>query len=93
MTDEDCERELVMCRDGGAPQALAVLDLIRKRQRQIDSAREVARVQEMLDKQNKLFHDHADIDCFMLQYSLSNYGKLARFLMLVLLGSSLHLDR
>lgn len=89
MTDEDCERELVMCRDRGAPQALAALDLIRKRQRQIDSAGEIARVREMLDKQNKPFHDHADIDRFLLQYSPSNYGKLARFFMLVLVGDTL----
>ena len=89
MSDEDCERELVMCRDRGAPQALAALEMIRKRQKQIDAAEEIARVQEMLEKHNKPFHDHADIDKWLLQYSPSNYGKVARFFMLVLVGDTL----
>ena len=89
MTDEDCERDLVMCRDRGAPQALAALDLIRKRQKQIDAAGEVSRVQAMLDALCKPFHDHADIDRFLLQFSPSNYGTMPRFSMLVLVGDTL----
>ena len=42
MTDEDAERDLVMCRDKGAPSALQSLDQIRKRQKFIDSAEEDA---------------------------------------------------
>ena len=71
MSDEDCERELVMCRDRGAPQALAALEMIRKRQKQIDAAEEIARVQEMLEKHNKPFHDHADIDKWLSQWFLA----------------------
>ena len=89
MTDEDCEHDLVMCRDRGAPQALASLDLIRKRQKQIDIAGEVTRIQDMLDAQTTPFHDHADIDRFLLQFSPATYGSMTRFSMLVLVGDTL----
>ena len=89
MTDEDCERDLVLCRDRGTPQALASLDQIRKRQKAIDVAEEVTRIQELIESRNTAFHDHADIDRFMLEHNSSTYGVLARFHMLVLLGGTL----
>ena len=78
-----------MCRDRGVPQALISLDQICKRQKTIDIAGEVARVQALLESRNTPFHDHADITRFMLQYSPSSYGVTARFFMLVLLGDTL----
>ena len=89
MTDEDCERDLVLCRDRGTPNALASLDQIRKRQKAIDVAEEVTRIQELIESRNTAFHDHADIDRFMLEHNSSTYGVLARFHMLVLLGGTL----
>ena len=89
MTDEDCERDLVLCRDRGAPNALAALDLIRKRQKTIEISGEVARVQALLESQNTPFHNHTDIDRFMLEHSSSTYGRLHRFRMLVLIGGTL----
>ena len=89
MTDEDCERDLVLCRDRGAPAALASLDQIRKRQKAIDVAEEVQRVQEMIESQNTPFHDHADVDRFLLQFGSSTYGVQSRFKMLVLVGDTL----
>ena len=45
--------------------------MIRKRQKQIDAAGKIARVQEMLEKHNKPFHDHADIDKWLSQWFLA----------------------
>ena len=44
--------------------------MIRKRQKQIDAAGKIARVQEMLEN-NKPFHDHADIDKWLSQWFLA----------------------
>ena len=89
MTDEDCERDMVMCRDRGTPSALAALDLIRKRQKEIDIAGEVARVQALLEARNRDFHNHADIDLFLLEHSPATYGVEHRFHILVFLGETL----
>ena len=89
MTDADCERDLVMCRDRGAPAALQCLDQIRKRQRAIDISGEVVRVQKLLDERNNPFHDHEDIDKFLLTHSQSTYGVEARFPFLAFVGDSL----
>jgi len=89
MSDEDCERDLVRCRDRGAPAALASLDQIRKRQKSLDVAGEVFRVQSLLLEANTPFHDHTDIDRWMKQFGASTYGVQARFKMLVLVGDTL----
>ena len=89
MTAEDCERDLVLCRDRGAPAALASLDQIVKRQKAIDVADEVNRIQELLESRNTVFHDHEDIDRFLVEHSAATYGVLSRFHMLVLLGGTL----
>ena len=89
ISDEDCERDLVMCRDRGTPAALTSLDLLRKRQKEIDVAGEVVRIQEAIESRNTPFHHHADIDRFMLQFTPSTYGVMAWFSMLVLLGDTL----
>lgn len=78
-----------MCRDRGSPAALASLDQLRKRQKTIDIAEEVVRIQDLLDSQNTPFHDHADIDRFMVEHSPSTYGVSKRFSMLVLVGDTL----
>ena len=44
--------------------------MIRKRQKQIDAAGKIARVQEMLENK-KPFHDHADIDKWLSQWFLA----------------------
>ena len=89
MTDEDCERDLVMCRDRGAPAALQSLDQIRKRQRSIDISGEVTRIQQLLDARNSPFHDHEDIDKFLLQHGPSTYGVEPRFPFLAFVGDTL----
>ena len=87
--DENSERDLAMCRDRDTPAAVASLDLLRKRQKEIEVAGEVMRFQESIDSRNAAFHHHADIDRFMLQYTPSTYGVMTRFKMLVLLGETL----
>lgn len=89
MTDADCERDLVMCRDRSAPAALQCLDQIRKRQKAIDISGEVARVQRLLEERNNPFHGHEDIDKFLLAHGPSTYGVEARFQFLAFVGGTL----
>ena len=55
MSDEDCERDLVRCRDRTAPGALAALDQIRKRQKILDLEDEVERVHKELVSRQSAF--------------------------------------
>ena len=88
MSDEDCEKDLVRCRDRGAPAALTCLDQIRKRQKILDIEEEVKAVHESIESKQRPFRDHPDIQKFQKQFDPSTYGVQARFKMLVLIGDT-----
>ena len=88
MSDEDCERDLVRCRDRTAPGALAALDQIRKRQKILDLEDEVERVQKELVSRQSAFRSHQKIEEFQRQFLPSTYAVQARFRCLVLLGGT-----
>ena len=88
MTDAECERDLVRCRDRAAPMALAALDQIRKRTKILELESEVEKVQRNLEAQQRAFRTHPEVEKFKLQFSPSTYGMLSRFKCLLLVGGT-----
>lgn len=88
MSDDDCDKDLVRCRDRTAPSALAALDMIRKRTKMLDLEEDVANVQRSLEAGRRGFRQHAKIDEFMMQFQASTYGVESRFRCLVLVGGT-----
>ena len=88
MADADCERELVRCKDRGAPTALQALDVIRKRAQVLQLEDEIKDVQNRLRELQAPFRDHPSLDQFKKQFEASTYGKVARFRTLLLVGGT-----
>ena len=88
MSDADCLRDLVRCKDARAPGALLAFETIRKKDRMQNLQDEILRVQESLRLRQKPFLSHPLIDGWLKQYEPQNYGVLARFQVLALVGGS-----
>ena len=88
MSDKDCERELIRCKDRGAPAALLALDQIRKRASVLALEDEIKYVQDELEKAQVAFRDDPMVTKFVKQFDKSNYARLARRKCLVLVGDS-----
>ena len=88
MTDAECERDLVRCRDRAAPMALTALDQIRKRTKILELESEVEKVQRNLEAQQRAFRTHPEVEKFKLQFSPTTYGMLSRFKCLLLVGGT-----
>ena len=88
MSDEDCERELVRCKDRTSPAALLALDQIRKRTHVLQLEDEIRHVQDMLKQAQAPFRPHAEVEKFQKQFDMSTYGRVARFRTLVLVGGT-----
>ena len=88
MSADDCEKDLVRCRDRTAPSALEALDKLRKRTRQLDLQDEIASVQRMLEVRQKRFKAHDKVEEFVQQFGQSKYGVSCRFKTLVLVGGT-----
>ena len=88
MSDEDCERELVRCKDRSSPTALQALDQIRKRSLVLKLEDEIKDVQDTLKKSQSPFRDHPDVTKFQKQFEMSTYGRMSRFRTLVLVGAT-----
>jgi hypothetical protein len=88
MSDADCERYLVRCRDRTAPAAVLALEQIMKRGRMLDLAEEMTKVQKTLESRQCKFRSHSSIDAWLLQFGNSTYGFQPRFRCLVLIGGT-----
>ena len=88
MSDEDCEKDLVRCKDRTSPAALLALDQIRKRSQILQLEDEIKFVQEELRKLQAPFRDHPMVAMFQKQFDMSTYARQARFRSLVLVGGT-----
>ena len=88
MSDFDCERELIRCRDRTSPAALESLEKIRKRAEILELEDTIRYVQETLESRQHPFRDHPVIAKFLKQFDKSNYAVYYRRRSLVLLGDS-----
>ena len=88
MSDKDCERELIRCKDRGAPAALLAMEQIRKKAAVLALEDQIKYVQDELEKQQAPFRDHPTICKFVKQFDKSTYARLARRMCLVLVGDS-----
>ena len=74
MSDQDCERDLVLCKDRASPAALLALDQIRKRSHVLQLEDEVKLVQDMLKQAQAPFRHHAEVERFQKQFDMSTCG-------------------
>ena len=88
MGDEDCERELVRCKDRAAPGALAALDQIRKRSKILDLETEVSKVQKSLEERQLNFKSDPELEAWQMQYLPSTYGVQGRFRSVAFVGGT-----
>jgi hypothetical protein len=88
MSDEDCMKDIVRSRERTAPQALQSLESLVKRQRMIDLADEMRRVQQSLQAKERAFVPHPVVGQFMAQFQPALYGEEARRHCLLLVGDS-----
>lgn len=88
MSDKDCERELIRCKDRGAPAALLAFEQIKKKAAVLALEDQIKYVQEMLERRQAPFKGHPLISLYLKQFDKSKYGVLARRRSLVLVGSS-----
>ena len=88
VSDRDCERELIRCKDRTSPAALESLQKLQKRAEILELEDEIRYVQETLESRQCRFRDHDVIAKFMKQFDKSNYAVLYRRHSLVLLGDS-----
>ena len=88
MSDRDCERELIRCKDRTSPAALESLQKLQKRAEILELEDDIKYVQETLESRQCRFRDHDVIAKFMKQFDKSNYAVLYRRHSLVLLGDS-----
>ena len=89
MTDEQCCRDLIRCRDPRAPLALAAFEYLRKKQDMLDLEDEIARTQELLRLRQNPFKPHPLVDWFVLQFAPENHGVTARTKTLAFIGRSM----
>jgi len=88
MSDEECYRDLVRCRDPRAPQALAAFEYLRKKETIQNLQDEIARVQEELRLLQRPFKQHPTITKWEDQFLPKTYGTVPRSKPLVLVGGS-----
>ena len=88
MSDMDCIKDLVRCRDRGSVSAIQALESLVKRQRIIDLEQEMEHVQGMIESGLKDFIEHPMIVKFKEQVAPENYGKVSRLQCLLLVGDS-----
>jgi len=88
MTDDECYRDLVRCRDPRAPQALAAFEYIRKKETMQNLQDEIARVQEQLRSLQRPFKQHPSITKWEEQFLPTKYGTVPRKRCLALVGGS-----
>ena len=88
MSDMDCLKDLVRCRDRGAMNAIQVLEALVKRQRMIDLEKEMERVQKLIESGLKAFIEHPIVVKFREQVHPQNYGKVSRLQCLLMVGDS-----
>lgn len=88
MSSEDCVEDLVRTRDPRAMHAIQAHEFLQKRQQILGLQSEILKVQAMLEARQRPFISHAQIEEWKTQYSSENYGVLARFQLLGLVGSS-----
>ena len=88
MSDDQCFRDLVRCRDPRAPQALSAFEFLRKKEEMLNLQDEIERTQESLRSHQKPFKGHPLITEWLLQFSPECYGKVARTTVLALIGDS-----
>ncbi len=89
MSDDECYRDLVRCRDPRAPQSLAAFEYLRKKETVQNLQDEIDRVQEQLRSLQRPFKQHPTVAKWHEQFSPIHYGTEGRKQALAFVGGSM----
>ena len=88
MTDDQCYRDLVRCRDPRAPMAILAFENLCKKERMLTLQDEITDVQRSLRNLQRPFRSSRIIDKWKQQFGPAHYGVKGRFSILALVGGS-----